>query len=63
MADCESGGWGDGTGGKYVGDLGILASNWYAYGGTSDTSPSAQIAVGMRITGGWVPDQNGCASW
>ena len=57
MADCESGGWGGGTGGKYTGDLGILTSNWYAYGGTSDISPLAQIDVAMRISGGWVPDQ------
>ena len=59
VAICESGGWGRGTGGKYIGDLGILATNWYAYGGGNDTSPMAQIAVAARIQSS-PPDQNGC---
>lgn len=60
---CESGGWGRGTGGKWVGDLGILAANWYAYGGGADISPAAQVAVAQRIEGGYVPDQGYCAGW
>ena len=61
VAICESGGWGRGTGGNYVGDLGITVANWYAYGGGSDTSPSAQIAVASRIQS-YPPDQSGCGS-
>jgi hypothetical protein len=59
VAVCESGGWGRGTGGRYVGDLGILVTNWASYGGGSDTSPAAQIAVASRIQS-YPPDQNGC---
>ena len=59
VAVCESGGWGRGTGGKYVGDLGILATNWYAYGGGNDTSPAGQVAVAQRIQSN-PPDQGGC---
>ena len=60
VAVCESGGWGRGTGGNYVGDLGITQANWTAYGGGSDTSPAAQIAVASRIQS-YPPDQNGCS--
>ena len=70
VADCESGtpgvfgsGWGHGTGGAYVGDLGITQANWSAYGGGSDTSPAAQIAVASRIQA-YPPDQDGvCRGW
>jgi len=49
--------------------LGIDAANWYANGGGSDVSPSAQIDVAERLedsfgTPGFVPDQDGCdGSW
>jgi hypothetical protein len=59
VAVCESGGWGMGTGGNYVGDMGITQANWQNYGGGSDTSPAAQIAVASRIQS-YPPDQNGC---
>ncbi len=59
VAICESGGWGKGTGGAYIGDLGIRKENWYAYGGTSDVSPEAQAIVAYRIQAS-PPDQYGC---
>lgn len=60
MAICEEGGWGrNGFGSSYIGDLGIARVNWYAYGGGSDLSPAAQIAVASRIQP-YPPDQNGC---
>lgn len=68
MAVCESGGWGRGTGGIYVGDLGITTTNWYGNGGGSDTSPAAQVAVAEALAAryvypGFVPDASGCAGW
>lgn len=72
---CESGGWGNGTGGKYVGDLGITTTNWADYDHWNSTmpygdlSPINQAAVGAAIAAhyvyaGYVPDQNGaCAGW
>jgi hypothetical protein len=59
VAICESSGWGHGTGGNYVGDLGISRQSWAAYGGGSDTSPAAQITVASRIQS-YPPDQGGC---
>ena len=59
VAVCESGGWGRGTGGAYIGDLGIRQENWYAHGGTSDVSPEAQAIVAYRIQAS-PPDQYGC---
>jgi len=64
VAVCEEGGWGQHTYGQgYVGDLGISTPNWYAYGGGSDLSPAAQVAVAERIDGGYVPDGDGCTGW
>ena len=68
VAVCEEGGWVGYAGGAYPDSLGINAQNWYAYGGGSDLSPAAQIAVAQRLLAangqaGWVPDQNGCAAW
>ena len=66
---CESGGWGRGTGGKWVGDLGISVTNWNAYSGGSDLSPANQARVAADIEAGggaarFVPDQNGvCSGW
>ncbi|HEV2427998.1 MAG TPA: transglycosylase family protein [Acidimicrobiales bacterium] len=49
--------------------IGFANSTWTSFGG-SQFSPRAgqatrdqQIVVGMRVTGGWVPDQAGCGSW
>ena len=63
VAVCEEGGWIGSSGSAYPDSLGITAQNWYANGGGSDMSPAAQIAVAMRVSGGWIPDQNGCAAW
>lgn len=66
VAVCEEGGWIGSSGPVYPNSLGINATNWYAYGGTSDTSISAQIAVGQAMVsalGMSIPDQNGCAPW
>jgi hypothetical protein len=68
VADCEEGGWIGSAGPNYPDSLGIKAQAWYAYGGGSDLSPAAQIAVAQRLLAangdaGWVPDQDGCAAW
>lgn len=68
VATCEEGGWIGYAGPSYPDSLGINAQNWYAYGGGSDLSPAAQIAVAQRLLAangqaGWVPDQGSCASW
>jgi hypothetical protein len=65
VARCEEGGWGhNGVGGGYIGDLGISRAAWASYGGGSDLSPAAQVAVAQRIEGtSFVPDQGGCAAW
>lgn len=66
VAVCEEGGWIGASGPAYPNSLGITAANWYAYGGGSDYSPAAQIAVADRLiadTGMSIPDQNGCAAW
>lgn len=62
MAVCEEGGWGHYGFPNYPDSLGIDAANWYAYGGGSDLSPAAQIAVASRIQP-YPPDQHGCAAW
>ncbi len=62
MAICEEGGWIGYAGPAYPDSLGITAANWVAYGGGSDLSPMAQIAVAERIQAN-PPDQNGCAGW
>jgi hypothetical protein len=66
VANCEEGGWIGYSGPAYPDSLGINATNWYAFGGGSDVSPVAQIAVADRLieaTGSSIPDQNGCAAW
>jgi hypothetical protein len=64
VARCEEGGWIGYAGPAYPDSLGINAHNWAAYGGGSDLSPAAQVAVAERIEGnGFVPDQHGCSSW
>ena len=66
VAVCEEGGWIGYAGPAYPDSLGIDAQNWYAYGGGSDVSPSAQIAVAENLItslGASIPDQDGCAAW
>lgn len=49
--------------------IGFLNSTWDAYGGqqyapnAGEATPDEQILIGMKIDGGYVPDQDGCASW
>jgi len=65
VATCESGGWVV-LGSVYPNSLGLTAQNWQAFGGTSDVSPEAQIAVAERFRAAYgipIPDQNGCAAW
>ena len=65
VATCESGGWVV-LGSVYPDSLGLTAANYYAFGGTSDVSPEAQIAVAERFRAAYgipIPDQNGCAAW
>ena len=66
VAECEVAGNWSMTGSAYSG-IGFLNSTWYQYGGTRYASlaglatETEQIIIGMEITGGWVPDQNGCS--
>lgn len=66
VAVCEVGGNWSMHGPAYSG-IGFANSTWLEYGG-SRFAPHAgaaprdvQILIGMKITGGWVPDQNGCS--
>jgi hypothetical protein len=65
VANCEVGGNWSMTGPRYSG-IGFSNGTWNAYGGTrfaplaGQASALQQIVIGMRVTGGWVPDQNGC---
>lgn len=65
VAICEvSGDWSM-VGPVYSG-IGFRNTTWDEYGGTryapiaGRASRDEQIVVGMRVTGGWVPDQYGC---
>jgi hypothetical protein len=66
VAICEVAGHWSMTGPVYSG-IGFLNATWSHYGGTR-FAPLAglatrdeQILVGMRVTGGYVPDQYGCS--
>ena len=66
VAICEvSGNWSM-VGSAYSG-IGFLNATWSAYGGTHFArlaglaSRDQQILIGMKVTGGRVPDQNGCS--
>ena len=65
VAICEEGGANDPT----FGYFGIEPSTWASFGGTQ-YSPTAggatedeQVVIANRISGGNVPDANGCGSW
>ena len=66
VAICEVGGNWSMTGPIYSG-IGFLNATWSAYGGqryaplAGRASRDQQIVVGLRVTGGWVPDQHGCS--
>jgi hypothetical protein len=65
VAICEVGGNWSMTGPRYSG-IGFSNATWNAYGGTrfaplaGQASAIEQIVIGMKVTGGRVPDQNGC---
>ena len=68
VSQCESGSANFDVYGypAYPNSLGINATNWAQFGGTSDVSPAAQIAVAERFRAYYgipIPDQNGCAAW
>ena len=68
---CETGGNWHTRGPIYSGGLGILETNWMAYGGWKfgaeyAATPAEQVFIAMKIQAangyaGYVPDQNGCA--
>ncbi len=66
VAVCEVAGNWSMQGPVYSG-IGFANATWLEYGGTrfaplaGEAPRDAQILIGMRVTGGWVPDQNGCA--
>jgi Transglycosylase-like domain len=68
VANCEVGGNWAMTGPVYSG-IGFLNGTWLAFGGrqyaplAGQATPDQQILVGMKVTNGRVPDQNGCAAW
>ncbi len=63
VAVCEEGGWIGAASSWYPNSLGINRTNWQQFGGGSDVSPAAQIAVAMRLIAYYhapIPDQSGC---
>lgn len=65
VAVCEVNGDWSMVGPTYSG-IGFSNATWYEYGGrqfapvAGEASRFEQIAVGMRVTHGWIPDQYGC---
>jgi hypothetical protein len=68
VATCEESGQ-NVDGSQYAGYFGITKQSWAAYntfGFPADAYYATfdqQVVVGMAITGGWIPDANGCSSW
>jgi hypothetical protein len=66
VAECEVGGNWAMTGPVYSG-IGFLNATWSSYGGgrfarlAGQATRDEQIVIAMRVTGGWVPDQDGCS--
>jgi len=66
VAVCEVGGNWSMTGPRYSG-IGFSNATWNSYGGTrfaplaGQATVIEQIVIGMKVTGGRVPDQNGCS--
>lgn len=66
VAICEVDGDWSMTGPSYSG-IGFLNSTWYQYGGArfaplaGEASRDQQIVIGMRVTNGRIPDQDGCS--
>lgn len=66
VAICEVDGNWSMTGPSYSG-IGFLNSTWYQYGGAKfaplagEASRDQQIVIGMRVTSGRIPDQDGCS--
>jgi hypothetical protein len=65
VAICEVNGNWSMTGPVYSG-IGFSNATWYEYGGRNfaplagDATRDQQILIGMKVTRGWVPDQDGC---
>jgi hypothetical protein len=65
VAICEVGGRWSMIGATYSG-IGFLNTTWSNFGGrkfaplAGEASEDQQIIIGMRVTGGYVPDQSGC---
>lgn len=68
VAVCEVAGDWDMVGPVYSG-IGFANGTWSQYGGrryaplAGDASRDQQILIGMRVTHGQVPDQNGCSPY
>jgi hypothetical protein len=66
VAMCEVGGNWSMLGPSYSG-IGFANSTWLQYGGSrfaplaGQAPRDVQILIGMKVTGGWVPDQQGCS--
>lgn len=66
VAMCEVGGNWSMLGPSYSG-IGFANSTWRQYGGSrfaplaGQAPRDVQILIGMKVTGGWVPDQQGCS--
>ena len=68
VAICEvNGNWAM-TGPSYSG-IGFSNSTWLQYGGSrfaplaGEANRDVQILIGMKVTGGWIPDQQGCSRY
>ncbi len=66
VAICEVNGNWSMKGPMYSG-IGFSNATWVQYGGrhfaptAGDATPVQQVAIGMRITRTWIPDQYGCS--